>query len=108
MTMTLPIAITRLGREIADAHSRIDDALVATAALLHSSAIARADITDADPALGQAAMLRMHKSIGGLLTVRADMLRVHESLLSDLQVVAGPDEPTCPKYDEVFTTATAA
>jgi hypothetical protein len=109
MTMTLPIATARLGRELKVAHESIDQAMVATAALLHSTAIARVDIHDADPALGHAAMLRMHKSLGELLGVRADMLRAHEALKSDLRVIAGPEEPTCPDYStNPFTTATAA
>lgn len=109
MTMTLQVATARLGREIGDAHECIDQALVATAALLHSTAIARANIQDIDPGLGHGAMLRMHKSLGELLGVRADMLRVHESLKSDLRVIAGPEEPTCPDVvTNPFTTATAA
>lgn len=103
MTMNISIATARLGRELGTAHEQIDQALVATAAVLHSTVVARADIQDVDPIIGHSAMLRMHKTFGDLLGARADMLRAHESLKSDLRVIAGPEEPTCPDY--VFRTA---
>lgn len=106
MTMTVPVATARLGRQLGDAHTKIDAALVSVAALFASATQARADITEADAALGHGALLRMHKSAGTLLSLRADMIRVHGSLKKDLRIVSGAEEPTCP--DEIaapFTTA---
>lgn len=103
MTMTLPAAAARLGREIATAHNHVDQALVSVAALFHSAVVARTDITNIDPAMGHGALLRMHKSAGDLLAVRADILRVHGALKDDLRTVAGAEEPTCP--DQFFVSA---
>lgn len=96
MTLTVSAATARLGRELSSAHSAIDQALVATTALLHSAAVARADNPEVAPAMGQSALLRMHKSLGGLLGVRADMLRAHQSLRDEATEIMGPDEATCP------------
>lgn len=103
MTMTLPVATARLAREINAAHVAIDEALVATTALLYSATTARSDLRELDAGLGQGAMLRMHKGIGNLLAVRADLIRAHVAMVQDARIVAGPDEPTCP---ETFTSAT--
>lgn len=105
MTMTISSATARLGREMGVAHVKVDEALVATAALLHSAAIARVDITEVDPALGHAALLRVHKSLGDLIGVRADLIRAHGALKSDLRTVAGPEHPDCPDY--ILTRATS-
>lgn len=96
MTLTVSAATSRIGRELSSAHSAVDQALVATTALLHSAALARADNPDVAPNMGQAALLRMHKSLGGLLDVRSNLLRAHQSLRSEAALVMGPDEATCP------------
>lgn len=105
MTMTVSTATTRLGRQIGDAHTKIDQALVSVAALFASATLARAEISDVDPTVGHGALLRMHKSAGALLSVRADMMRVHGALTEDLRVVSGAEEPTCP--DQFFLTGQA-
>lgn len=104
MTMTVPTATARLGRQLGDAHTKIDAALASVANLFASATQARADIIDADPVLGHRALLRMHKSAGSLLALRADMIRVHGALKDDLRVVSGAEEPTCP--EEYLTMAT--
>ena len=96
MTLTVSAATARIGRELSSAHSAVDQALVATTALLHSAAVARADNPEVAPIMGQAALLRMHKSLGGLLGVRSDLLRAHQSLRDEVTEVMGPDEATCP------------
>ena len=96
MKMTIPLATARIGREMATAHTAIDTALVATTALLHSTATARADNPQIEASLGQTALLRLHKSLGELLSVRSEMMRAHKSLREDITVIAGPDEPYCP------------
>lgn len=97
MTMTVAIATARLGRQIGEAHTKIDEALVSVAALFASATQARADIDDVDAAIGHRALLRMHKSAGSLLALRADMIRVHGALKDDLRVVSGAEEATCPE-----------
>lgn len=106
MTMNVSTATVRLGRQLGDAHEKIDAALVSVAALFASTTQARADIADVDPGLGQKALLRMHKSAGELLSVRAEMMRAHGALKDDLRVVSGAEEPTCP--NRYFTTGVAS
>lgn len=105
MSLSIPVATVRIARELNQAETAIDQALVATAALMHSSMIARTDIIELDPACGHTALMRMHKTFGGLLAARADMLRAHASLRSDAREYAGAVETTCPDNDTVFTGA---
>jgi hypothetical protein len=79
MTLTVSAAAARLKRELDQAHTKIDEAL-----------------------------LRMHKSAGNLLTLRADLIRVHGVLKDDFQVVSGAEEPTCPDSKDFFITGQAA
>ena len=104
MSLTIPAATARLGRELGQAETAIEQALVATAALMHSAALARADNPQVEAACGHVALLRMHKTFGGLLAARGDMLRAHQSLRDDAKVYAGVDEPTCPD-EQIFTGA---
>lgn len=104
MSLSIPVATVRIARELNQAETAIDQALVATAALMHSSMIARTDIIELDPACGHTALMRMHKTFGGLLAARADMLRAHNSLKHDAREYAGPIEE-CPDNDSVFTGA---
>lgn len=105
MSLSIPVATVRIARELNQAETAIDQALVATAALMHSSTIARVDNPEINAACGHTALMRMHKTFGGLLAARADMLRAHVSLRSDAREYAGADEPTCPEDDAVFTGA---
>src|SRR3546814_17970008 len=56
-------------------------------------------------ALASSSLRRMHKTFGGLLTARADMLRVHRSLKHDAREYAGSPEQECPDNNTVFTGA---
>ena len=105
MSLSIPVATVRISRELNQAESAIDQALVATSALMHSTMIARVDITEIDPACGHTSLLRMHKTFGGLLTARGDMLRAHHSLRHDAREYAGAEEPICPKEGDPFTGA---
>lgn len=107
MSFTVPAATARIGRELVEAETAIEQALVATTALMHSAALARAHNPQVDPACGHAAMVRMHKTYGELLAARGDMLRVHGSLRRDAREYAGADEPTCPE-EHVFVGAELA
>lgn len=104
MTMNISTATARIGRQLGESHTAVDAALVSVAALFASATQARADITEVDAALGYGALLRMHKSAGALLAIRADLMRVHGALKDDLRVVSGAEEIDCPK---VFTDAEA-
>lgn len=105
MTLSIPVATVRIARELNQAESAIDQALAATSALMHSSMIARVDNPEIDAACGHTSLMRMHKTFGGLLTARADMLRAHVSLKSDAREYAGAGEMECPDNDPVFTGA---
>lgn len=104
MSLSIPVATVRIARELNQAEAAIDQALAATAALMHSSMVARVDNPAIDAACGHTALMRMHKTFGGLLAARSDILRAHGSLKSDAREYAGADEPTCPDK-EVFTGA---
>lgn len=105
MSLSIPAATVRIAREFNQAEVAIDHALAATAALMHSSMIARVDNPEINAACGHTALMRMHKTFGGLLAARADMLRAHVGLKSDAREYAGSDEPTCPDDAAVFTGA---
>jgi hypothetical protein len=102
MTMTVSVAAARLKRELDQAHTKIDEALACVTALFASAAQARG------AHIGHEALLRMHKSAGNLLTLRADLIRVHGVLKDDFQVVSGAEEPTCPDSKDFFITGQAA
>jgi hypothetical protein len=108
MTLTVSAAAARLKRELDQAHTKIDEALACVTALFASAAQARADIDDVAAHIGHEALLRMHKSAGNLLTLRADLIRVHGVLKDDFQVVSGAEEPTCPDSKDFFITGQAA
>jgi hypothetical protein len=91
MTLTVSAAAARLKRELDQAHTKIDEALACVTALFASAAQARGDSEGV-----------------GLLTLRADLIRVHGVLKDDFQVVSGAEEPTCPDSKDFFITGQAA
>lgn len=96
-------ATARLGRQMQAAERSISSSLLETTALLHSAAMAQADVDDAPTVESHAALLRLNKMVSGLLAVQGDATRAHGQLLDIQRELAGPEEPTeCP--DELFTT----
>lgn len=105
MPISIPVATVRIARELNQAETAIDQALAATSGLMHSLMVARADNPEIDAVCGHTALMRMHKTFGGLLAARADMLRAHVSLKSDAREYAGSPHDTCPEDGAVFTGA---
>lgn len=96
-------ATARLARQIRAAETSIASSLSDVTALLHSAAVAQANLEGAPVVESHAAMLRVSKMVSGLLAVQADATRVHSQMLDIHRELAGPEEPTeCP--DLVFTT----
>lgn len=92
-------ATARLGRQMRDAETSLASSLIETTALLHSAAIARADIPEVSFAETQEAMLRLNKMVAGLLSVQGDAARAHGQLLDIHRELAGPETPEkCPDY----------
>ena len=96
-------ATARLTREVQETETKLADALVSAAALMHTCAVASRD-NHADPAMVHAALLRSQKTIGSLVEARAEVIRTHGALRTIFRETAGPMEPyPCP--EETFTGA---
>ena len=96
MAMTIPAATARLQRELIEAEATVDTSISSIAALLNSATTARAEINDVAPAETQAALLRLHKSLGTALTLRSDMMRTHGALLDVARETGIGVHPDCP------------
>ena len=103
MSLTLPIASARLGREMLDAENKIADALVSTAALLHSAALAHRDVGGTSPAKTQQTFARLLKKNSDLVDAQGEAMRVHGQLLDHAVETGATEQPTCP--DKPFTSA---
>ncbi|MCV0382603.1 MAG: hypothetical protein K5799_03980 [Erythrobacter sp.] len=91
--LTIPAAAARLRREVNDAETKVADALIATTALLHTSALARSAAVDLHPMGGHAELRRLTKSVDGLVTLRAELIRVHSGYEKTGREMGILDEP---------------
>lgn len=105
MTMTAPVAATRIVRELLTSEAEIDRALASSAALLATMAQARVDT--AEPlATGQVAMMRLVRSLSAMTNARAELVRTHNELRkvgdarSDLPVRKEDCDPLFGNLDE--------
>ncbi len=80
MPMTPQTAANRIIRELHTSEAEIDRALASSAALLATMAQARVD-TGSPLATGQAAIMRLVRSLSSLSDARADLVRTHGELL---------------------------
>lgn len=94
MTMTPAIAQARIARELNDAETALNDALLRQSLLLTSLITARRDV-ETGHFVGQDALMRLVKSQQGLLTSGSDLARVHGRMLEIGQEVGGLSED-CP------------
>ena len=105
MSLTAPTATIRLQRGVKSSEQSVARALAGVSGLFHSAALARAEVGGVSPAEGQDVLLRLHKSIGGLVEISGNIARVH-GRLAEIGVERGTvDEPECP--DEFFVGASA-
>lgn len=100
--MTVAAATVRISREVPDAEAAIEDALVASAALLLTAATARRDTGVRAPE-AHAALLRISKLNQTLIEASGEARRAHRELrrLADRTIASDPSD-NCP---QVFTTA---
>ncbi len=95
MVMTLEAATTRLSREIPQAETSLDDALISISRLMTSMLIARKE-TGAAPATGHSALIRLMKAQEAVITASGEMARVHGQMLAVGQEVGALDIEECP------------
>lgn len=91
-------AAARLQKDVPEAETRIDDALIAVSSLTASIVTARRDIPGVSPSRGHATIRRLVKAQMSLVEVSGDILRVHGDLVEIGRETAGYDlHQECPK-----------
>lgn len=101
--ITLAAAVARLSREVPAAEAAIDEAMLRVSDVFRTTLTARHE-TEVAPSTAHVTLMRLHKSVGGLLGAHADMIRAHGELVKDGKEVGVADEPYCPGQ-ETFTGA---
>lgn len=96
MSLDLNSATARLAREMGNSETAIADALVASAALLHSAALASSAFADAPALRSQAALLHINKLIASLVEARGEAMRVHGQLVDISREMGATEIPWCP------------
>lgn len=95
MPMKLNVAVARLSREVPNAETSLDDALMSVSSLMLSMVQARKE-TGVPPSTGQATIVRLAKAQMSLVSVSSDVLRVHSDLAQFAKTYAGMDlHETC-------------
>lgn len=97
MSMTIASATARIGRQLPEAETSLDNALLASTRLMETMLLARG-VDGIASFTGQTALMRLAKSQRSLLESQNDMMRVHHELLSvGREVKAISDEAgSCP------------
>lgn len=95
MSFTIHTATARLSRQVPEAEEAIDQAILKLTDIMSTSVAARRD-TGVREAVGQAALTRLHKAMGGMIAVQADLLRAHAQMAKLGYVTGTMDEPSCP------------
>lgn len=88
MTMTPPVAHARISRELVDAESALNDALLKQSQLFTSMIAARRDVVPGH-FTGQDVLMRLNRSQQELLASGGDLARVHGRLVDIGREVAG-------------------
>lgn len=96
MPFTVHTAAARLSRQVPDAEVAIDEAILRMTEVFTTAITAQRD-TGVRETTGQAALSRLHKAIGGMISVQADILRAHGQLAKLGCETGIMDEPTCPE-----------
>ncbi len=103
--MDISVATMRIAREIANAETMLNEALIAQSDLYGQLLRARKE-THANPFLGHEELLRLIKAQQNLLASSGDLARVHGGLSEVQQEVAGIRE--CPNSGELLVDSVAA
>lgn len=94
MTMTIAVAQARIARELTDAETALNDALLKQSQLFSSMIAARRDV-GAGHFTGQEILMRLNKAQQELLSSGGGLARVHNGLLGIGREVAGTSDD-CP------------
>lgn len=95
MTITVPVALTRLTREVPAVEGDIDQALISMSSLLHTVLVAKRD-TQTTGAASQAALMSVSRAIDSLVTASGEMARAHASLRKVATEKGVGDVEECP------------
>ena len=95
MSHELAAMAARLQREVPNAETSIDDALIAVASLTSSVVTARR-VTGLPPKTGQRTIIRLVKAQMSLVEVGGSILRAHDELADIGKETAGYDLRECP------------
>lgn len=95
MSQIFDAMTARLQRDVPQAESRIDDALIAVSSLITSVVTARKE-TGVPKKTGQGTILRLARAQMSLVQVSGDILRAHGELAEIGQETAGYDLRKCP------------
>ena len=94
MTMTTTVAHARLARELTDAETALNEALIRQSQLFTSMIVARRDV-EVDQFTGQDVLLRLNKAQQELLASGGGLARVHGRLI-DIGREVGVLSEDCP------------
>lgn len=92
MSLTLASATARIARQLKDAESRTDEALIAMSELMSSLVRARAS-TDVVPHTGQTALIRLAQAQRSIIEGSNDLFRVHDVMANIGREMGVLDEP---------------
>lgn len=96
MSDKIDLTVVRLQRQVPEAETRIDDALIAVSSLMTSVVMARRDTKGVPVIKGHAAIQRLAKVQLTLVDASGDVFRVHGDLAHIAQETAGLDLHECP------------
>lgn len=96
MSDKIDLTAVRLQRQVPEAETRIDDALIAVSSLMTSVVTARRDTRGVPVNKGHAAIQRLAKVQLTLVGASGDVFRVHGDLANIAQETAGLDLHECP------------
>lgn len=95
MSFTVHTAAARLSRQVPDAETAVDDAMLKIVEVIATSIGARRD-TGVRETSGHAAIVRLHKALGSMIIVQSDLLRAHGLMLSVAKETGITEHTSCP------------
>ena len=95
MSLTLPVVIARLRREVSAAEAAFDSALLTSSAIQQTILTARAEL-DVPVHAGQQALLRLQRAQAQLIAAQNDLFRAHDDLARLGETMTGEEEYTPP------------
>lgn len=101
MSMTPSVAAMRIIRDLNTSELELDQAIASSATLLATMVQSRLE-TKSPMAIGQAAVMRMVRSLGSLSDARTDLIRAHGELLKVGQERGALLDGDCPTGELAF------